>query len=247
METTETGGGGNPELLHVAEYKAVRSLQAITSPLCGSSGENARKLEDATCPACIEILAALRPHPTDIRDYEKPDGVAIRFADANDGEHETLRRRVSVPTTGSLWTPEDKITFTPPLSNVVYGDGRGLFAFTTTYDRPAFWAIRGDSSWRTWLEDNGIDMTEFVDTVTENLRREFGDAEPENDADGVDGDDGEPYPAIDLRDGYSWWRLTQFDEWDAERQRSPAAAAAGPGHIPEDAPRPRQPFPGGQT
>ena len=118
---TPDGDTGNPELLHVAECKAVRSLQVITAPLCGESGEPAKRLEDATCPACIEILAGVRPQPADIRDYEKPDGVGIRLADEHDTEHKALRNRVSVPTTAFLWTPEDTITFTPPLSNVIYG------------------------------------------------------------------------------------------------------------------------------
>ena len=120
METTSTprasnGTACNPPPLHVTNCKAVRSLQAITSPLCGESGETAKKIEDATCPACIEILAAVRPRPADIRDYEQPDGVDIRLADERDTEHEALRSRVSVPTTAFLWTPADAITFTPPL------------------------------------------------------------------------------------------------------------------------------------
>ena len=216
----------------------VRSLQVITAPLCGESGEPAKRLEDATCPACIEILAGVRPRPADIRDYEKPEGVSIRLADERNTEHKALRNRVSVPTTAFLWTPEDTITFTPPLSNVIYGDGRRLFAFTTTYDRPAFWAVRGDSS---WLEDDGTDMTEFVDTITENLRREFGDAEPESyDEESPEADEADRYPAIDLRDGYSWRRLERVDDPDTGQQRNPAAAggpdqetaAAQPQHIP---------------
>ena len=223
---TPDGDTGNPELLHVAEYKTVRSLQVITSPLCGESGETAKRLEDATCPTCIEILAAVRPRPADIRDYEKPDGVDIRLADERDTEHKALRSRVSVPTTAFLWTPEDAITFTPPLSNMIYGDGGGLFAFTTTYDRPAFWAVRGDSSWRTGIENDGTDMTDFVDTITENLRREFGDAEPESDdEESLEAEDTDQYPAIDLRDGYSWRRLERVDDPDTGQQRNPAAAS----------------------
>ena len=236
---TPDGDTGNPKLLHVAECKAVRSLQVITSPLCGESGETAKRLEDATCPTCIEILAAVRPRPADIRDYEKPEGVYIRLADERNTEHKALRNRVSVPTTAFLWTPEDAITFTPPLSNMIYGDGRGLFAFTTTYDRPAFWAVRGDSSWRTWLEDDGTDMTDFVDTITENLRREFGDAEPKNDdEESLKTDEADRYPAIDLRDGYSWRRLKRVDDPDTGRQRNQTAPggadqeAAAAQHIP---------------
>ena len=73
-------------------------------------------------------------------------------------QEKTIRRR-------AVWAPEDAITFTPPLSDVVYGDGGGLFASTTMNDRPAFWAVRGDSSWRTWLKDNGTDIVDFVEVI----------------------------------------------------------------------------------
>ena len=62
--------------------------------------------------------------------------------------------------------------------------------------------MRGDSSWRIWLEEGGTDITEFVEIITENLLREFGDAEPENnDDEALDAEDEQPYPAIDLRGG----------------------------------------------
>ena len=163
----------------------------------------------------------------EIRDYEKPDGMDIRLADQGDTAHEALRNRVSQPTKNCLWTPQDAIIFTPPLANVVYGDGRRVFAFTTTNDRPAYWVVRGDSSWRTWLGHDRVDITEFTDTVTENLRREFGDGEPQNDDEKPidDGDNKEPYPAIDLRGGYSWRRLIAVE--DAIRNQPKPQAAAG--------------------
>ena len=132
---------------------------------------------------------------------------------------------MSVPTTASLWTPDDAITFAPPLASIVYGDDRKVFAFTTTYDRPAFWAIRGDSSWRTWLEDSGIDITDFVDTITENPRRDFGEAEPENEDDeSLERYGADPFPAIDLRDGYSWHQLTQLDDPNTKQRKDQTAA-----------------------
>ena len=215
-----------PEPIHVAVCTTVRSRQAVTAPLCGQSGETAAKLEDATYPACIEILAAARPRPADIIDYENPDGVDIRIADEHDADHEALRRRVSVPTTKYLTVPEDAITFTPMLANVVYGDGRELFAFTTLNDRPAFWAVRGDSSWRTKLETRpGTDITEFVEIITENLRREFGDAEPEGkDDEPLDANDQPEYPEIDLRGGYSWWRLRRYTTPAARHPDAPPPA-----------------------
>jgi hypothetical protein len=92
-------------------------------------------------------------------------------------------------------------------------------------DRPAFWVIRGDSSWRTWLEDGGTDITEFVETITENLRREFGDAEPvSDDEESPETNGADPYPAIDLRDRYSWRRFTQLDDPNTGQRKDQAAA-----------------------
>ena len=102
-----------------------------------------------------------------------------------------------------------------------------MFAFTTTNDRPAYWVVRGDSSWRTWYKENGTDITEFTDTITENLRREFGDAEPETDDEkAIDADNKEPYPAIDLRGGYSWRRLSQVEDAIAEQPKHQPAGNA---------------------
>ena len=193
-----------PDPVHIADCKAISSGRPVISPLCGEAGETAPTFEDATCRTCLEILAAVRPRPRDVLDFEHPDGVDIRIADEQDAEHAALRSRISVPTTACLWVPEDAITFTPPLADVVYGDGRRVFAFTTTHDRPAFWAVRGDSSWRTELRDGGdTDIVEYVDVITENLLLEFGDGEPRYEHE----DDTEtelPYPAINLSDGYSW-------------------------------------------
>ena len=196
-----------PAPVHIADCKTITNAGPVISPLCGEAGETAPRFEDATCRTCLEILAAARPRPYGVDDFERPDEVDIRVADEHDADHAALRDRVSVPTTASLWVPEDAITFTPPLADVVYGDGRRVFAFTTTHDRPAFWAVRGDSSWRTELADGGTrDIVDYVDEITENLLIEFGDGEPRYD----DEDDAEtelPYPAINLSDGYSWSRM----------------------------------------
>ena len=145
-----------------------------------------------------------------------------------------MKRRTDEDETGFPERPginptPDEPTGNPPTPHPAHtgidpglADGGGLFAFTTTYDRPAFWAVRGDSS---WLEDDGTDITEFVDTITENLRREFGDAEPESDdEESPEADEADRYPAIDLRDGYSWRQLERVDDPDTGQQRNPAAA-----------------------
>ena len=211
-----------PEPLHIADCKAIRSRRPVISPLCGKDGGTAPTFEEATCRTCLEILAGARPRPHHVQDFECPDGVDIRIADEHDAEHAALRKQISVPTTACLWVPEDAITFTPPLADVVYGDGRRVFAFTTINDRPAFWAVRGDSSWRTKLHDGGdTDIVQFVDVITENLLLEFGDGEPRYE----DEDDKEtelPYPAINLSDGYSW-SILKIRERKPDEQPPPAA------------------------
>ena len=206
-----------PEPIHIADCKAVRSGQPVIAPLCGEDGGTAPTFEDATCRTCLEILAGARTRPHHVQDFECPDGVDIRIADEQDADHAALRNQVSVPTTASLWIPEDAITFTPPLADVVYGNGRRVFAFTTTHDRPAFWAVRGDSSWRTELPEGGSrNIVDYVDVITENLLIEFGDGEPRYD----DEDDAQtklPYPAINLSDGCSWSRLTIPDPKPADQ------------------------------
>ena len=217
------GAAYRPPPLHIADCKAINDRGPVISPLCGEAGETAATFEEATCVSCLEILAGTKPRPHTVLDFERPDGGEIRIADEHDADHAALRKRISVPTTTCLWVPEDAITFTPPLADVVYGDGRRVFAFTTTHDRPAFWAVRGDASWRTELAEGGTeDIVEHVDVITENLMLEFGDGEPRHD----DEDDAEtelPYPAINLSDGYSWSRMKIPDLEPAERAPRPAA------------------------
>lgn len=147
-----------------------------------------------------------------------------RTAGPEDTTHQALRAALSVPQRAHLWVPADAINFTPPLSNTVYGDGKAIFAFTTINDRPAFWIVRGDSSWQVeiepwWLPDRGaprndnLDIRNFTDEIVSDLEEEFGSGQPgyydEQDDDDLDGD---PFPAIDLRDGYSWGRI----RWPAQ-------------------------------
>ena len=127
-------------------------------------------------------------------------GAALRQVAADDSGHEALRARLSVPTTRYLWVPEDAITFTPPLSDAIYGDGRALLCLTTLYDRPACWFVRVDSR---WAEDDCTDIYEYADLITANLALEFGNGEPGY-HDEQEEDESDPYPAINAQDGCSW-------------------------------------------
>jgi len=125
----------------------------------------------------------------------------------DDERHQALRRAVSVPTKAYLWVPEDAIEFTPPLSDLVYGDGRALLSLTTTFDRPAFWLVRIDSRWDvgqpSYPAEGAPDITEFIDYITENLAAEFGEGSPGH-YDNQEEDEREPYPAIWIDGGCSW-------------------------------------------
>lgn len=141
-------------------------------------------------------------------EIEPPEGTAVRLARDDDPDHETVRRLYGEPTRRYLWVPEDAIDFTPPVSEVVYGDGGAVYSVTTCYNRPASWVFRGDTR---WSED---DLSLIVETVLVNLSREFGDGEPPDPdydpEEAADYPDGRPYPAVDMRDGYSFCRLDEF-------------------------------------
>lgn len=81
------------------------------------------------------------------------------------------------PKTSYLWTPADAISFTPRVLPKVYGDGRALFTITTINQRPAYWVIRGCSSWGCGSdrEDGaGPDFAEMTDEILTDLEDCFG-------------------------------------------------------------------------
>lgn len=96
--------------------------------------------------------------------------------------HEALKA-AQKPLTRHLWAPADAITFTPRVSNSIYGDGRALFAFGTINSRPAYWIIRGCSTWTIDMDrtapDNSVNIVEFIDEILSDLESEFGSADDE--------------------------------------------------------------------
>ena len=76
-----------------------------------------------------------------------------------------------------LWTPADAITFTPRVLPKVYGDGRALFMLATINQRPAYWVIRGCSTWGSGLDSEdapGPDFAEMTDDILTDLEDHFG-------------------------------------------------------------------------
>lgn len=137
-------------------------------------------------------------------------GLDIAQRQTDGPRHQRLRKQLSVPISRYLWVPEDAITFTPPLSAVVYGDGRAILRLTTMFDRPACWYVRIDSRWDagspSYAPADAPYIGQYMDLITANLEIEFGDggfgAHDEQEEDERD-----PYPAINLHGGYSWgWK-----------------------------------------
>lgn len=149
-----------------------------------------------------------------------PD-LATREADTI---HARLKAAVEVTERRCLWTEADAITFTPPLSSTIYGDGRALFAITTINNRPAYWIIRGDSGWSCddlMAPDDVPEFGDFIDEILTDLEGEFGRARcgysganlylppEERGCDCEDCSDPEvaEWPMVDAEVGCSWRRL----------------------------------------
>jgi len=91
--------------------------------------------------------------------------------------HERLRAAVEIKQTSYLWTPADAITFVPRLLPVICGDGRALFTMATINQRPAYWIIRGCSTWGSGLDRydaTGPDFAELSDDLLTELEEAFG-------------------------------------------------------------------------
>lgn len=103
--------------------------------------------------------------------------LASRHA-SGDAIHSVLRRVLERRRRACLWTPADTISFVPRVLPIIYGDGRALFALTTINQRPAYWIIRGSSTWgcdcaREYTQ--GPNFAEFADAILTDLESAFGD------------------------------------------------------------------------
>jgi hypothetical protein len=142
-----------------------------------------------------------------------------------DKTHALLKGAIEVWTRLYVWTPDDAINFKPALCCTVYGDGRALFGLTTMNLRPAYYVIRGDSSWTTAFDCSAPyeapDFAEFTDEILTALEDEFGDGRcgysgsslyVRREDRGCDCEDCQDlstaqWPMIDAEGGFSWWRL----------------------------------------
>lgn len=101
----------------------------------------------------------------------------FREAGADDAIHARLKATVEVEESGYLWIPEHSIKFIPRVLDTVYGDGRALFWLSTINQRPAYWIIRGDSSWDVSdgnAPDHAPNFGDFTDDILTALEECFG-------------------------------------------------------------------------
>lgn len=133
----------------------------------------------------------------------------------NAGVHAKLRQAVCKRQRRHLWTPADAVTFTPALSNRLYGDGKALLGLTTINSRPRFYVLRIDSGWRIDMDHSAPDDAEVladrIDAFAFALEEEFGrgrfddgSGEPET---ARQRDERRKWPAYDDENGCSWWRM----------------------------------------
>lgn len=95
---------------------------------------------------------------------------------ADDPVHRRLKKAVERRECAYLWVPADAISFVPRLLPIFYGDGRALFTLTTINQRPAYWVIRGCSSWGCDLDLVTVypKFGEFTDDILTDLEEAFG-------------------------------------------------------------------------
>lgn len=107
-----------------------------------------------------------------------PETITSQAA-GDDEIHARLKAAVEVPCRAHLWVPADAIDFTPRVLPIIYGDGRALFRITTINDRPAWWMIRGCSTWGCGGDRDdasGPDFGELTDDILTALEEAFGSA-----------------------------------------------------------------------
>lgn len=132
-------------------------------------------------------------------------------------------RTAQGPVRSYLWTPADSIFFTPAVVEQIFGDGRALFSITTINDRPAYWIVRGCSSWKISGDfrapDGAADFGDFTDEIITAIEEEFGTSdyyEMNSQWRWIDSETKKfvpsswcEFPVINTHDGCSWGRL----EW----------------------------------
>lgn len=155
----------------------------------------------------------------------------------DDPIHVKLRGAIEREQIAYLWTPDDAIRFTPRVLPRIYGDGRALFRLATLDQRPAYWVIRGCSTWGCGLDHeraSGPDFGELFADILSDLEDAFGSGRCAADGSSLfhpravrivrwckceECDDEENlavWPMVDDSDGCSWSRCDWPPGFDVE-------------------------------
>lgn len=136
-----------------------------------------------------------------------------------------LKAAIEVPFLGSLWTEGDSGMMTPHVCKASFGDGMYLLTISTIHQRPNYWVMRVDSSWREarhgyhWFRESSVG--DHIDDVLAAIEEECGRAGEclEDPCDNCDdttckcSDDysaDKAFPELDDRYGCSWGHI----RWD---------------------------------
>ncbi|MGV2099002.1 hypothetical protein [Rhizobium sp. 21-4511-3d] len=151
----------------------------------------------------------------------------------DDEIHARLVEAIEKPERAHLWVPADAIEFTPHVLPLVYGDGRALFTIATINQRPAYWVIRGCSTWGCDMDGGdatGPDFGEMTDDFLTDLEEHFGSGrcgysgeslffpkgERHCDCEECQDDYVASWPEVDGCGGCSWSRCDWPDGFDVE-------------------------------
>lgn len=96
---------------------------------------------------------------------------------SGDRTHQKLMKTIEKRQHAYLWTPKHTITFIPRLLPTIFGDGRALFTISTINQRPAYWVVRGCSTWGCGLDRDaspGLDIVDIIDILLTDLEEHFG-------------------------------------------------------------------------
>ena len=134
-----------------------------------------------------------------------------------------LREAIEVEFIGSLWTDGDSGPMTPFVCEHSFGDGMHFLKVATINQRPNYWVVRVDSSWREgrigWNYYRDDTVGEHIDDVLTAIAEECGRVGEPYGEDGetcpncdeewcaCNVDSGEQFPALDEDTGCSWGEI----------------------------------------
>jgi hypothetical protein len=126
------------------------------------------------------------------------------------GTRTDLRERIEAPHLRRMWGQQRMVQ--PRLVDAVFGDGGLLVGIEPVNSRPQYYVVRVDSTLAL-----GLGSDEFRDLldlqIYESIAEQFGKVDDED----ADDADGEPWPALDLTYGCSWFKYELPEPADGAR------------------------------